>query len=176
MHTPRLLGAAASVVVAAVLMLDRSASPSPANARAGALPAPEANAPAVADGHYVLVVEGDRDGLDVSFARTKQAPWAGAPKGLVSSWRLDVLAADGSALAEVPLDVRRFATDAASQGKPASVRGCVVVESRIGMLVSVPRFAGAARYRFTRSDERGVVTNLGEVPASRVRELAEELR
>lgn len=169
-----LLGAAAITVVAALALQarsDRAASAPPAADAAAATPTTSAPA-----GHYVLVVEGDRDGLDVTFARTKQAPWAGAPKGLVSSWRLDVLAADGSALAEVPLDVRRFATDAASQGKPASVRGCVVVESRVGMLVSVPRFAGAARYRFTRSDERGVVTNLGEVPASRVRELAEDLR
>jgi hypothetical protein len=124
----------------------------------------------------VLVVEGDRDGLDVTFARTKQAPWAGAPKGLVSSWRLAVLAADGSTLADVPLDVRRFATDAASQGKPVTVRGCVVVDSRIGMLVSVPRFANAARYRFTRTSERGVELNLGEVLASQVRELAGDLR
>ncbi|MGC6486114.1 MAG: hypothetical protein ACON4Z_00575 [Planctomycetota bacterium] len=169
-----LLGAAAITVVAALALRargDRTAAAAP-DAAAATVPTP----PAAAAGHYVLVVEGDRDGLDVTFARAKRTPWAGAPKGLASSWRLAVLAADGSALADVPLDVRRFATDAASKGAPVTVRGCVVVDSRIGMLVSVPRFAGAARYRFTRSDERGVVTNLGEVPASRVRELAEELR
>jgi hypothetical protein len=167
-----LLGAAAIMVVAALALQarsDRTASAAPDAAAAATTPA----APA---GHYVLVVEGDRDGLDVTFARTKQAPWAGAPKGLVSSWRLAVLAADGSTLADVPLDVRRFATDAASQGKPVTVRGCVVVDSRIGMLVSVPRFANAARYRFTRTSERGVETNLGEVLASQVRELAGDLR
>ncbi len=167
-----LLGAAAIMVVAALALQarsDRTASAAPDAAAAAATPA----APA---GHYVLVVEGDRDGLGVTFARTKQAPWAGAPKGLVSSWRLAVLAADGSTLADVPLDVRRFATDAASQGKPVTVRGCVVVDSRIGMLVSVPRFANAARYRFTRTSERGVETNLGEVLASQVRELAGDLR
>ena len=176
MHTPRLLGAAASVVVAAVLMLDRSASPSPAAARAAAPAAPEATAPPVADGHYVLVVEGDRDGLDVTFASRKQDPWAGAPKGLSDAWRLEVLDAGGAQLAEVPLDVRPFATDAASQGKPAVVRGCIVVDSKIGMLVNAPRYQGAASYRFSRTDARGVVTQLGTVAAAKVRELAGDLR
>ena len=79
-------------------------------------------------------------------------------------------------LAEVPLDVRPFATDAASQGKPAVVRGCIVVDTKIGMLVNAPRHQGAASYRFSRTDARGVVTQLGVVAAAKVRELAGDLR
>jgi len=171
MKAPRfLVGAAALTVVGALSWSVRQDdAPRPAAAEGDA-------ATPTAAGHYVLVVEGDRDALDVTFARAKRAPWAGAPKGLDSAWRLVVEAADGAALADVPLDVRRFATDAASKGAPAVVRGCVVVESRIGMLVNVPRFAEAARYRFTRRDERGAPTVLGVVAATRVRELAEDPR
>ena len=106
----------------------------------------------------------------------QDAPWAGAPKGFSSSWRLEVLDAAGAALAAVPLDVRPFATHAGAKGKPAVVRGCVVVDSKIGMLVNAPRYAQAARYRFSRTDAAGVVTPLGEVPASEVRELSGDAR
>ncbi|MEC9047690.1 MAG: hypothetical protein VYA51_06730 [Planctomycetota bacterium] len=169
MHAPRLLGAAAAAVVAVLLAERHRAAPLSAPRAAG-------DRPARADGHYVLVVEGDRDGLDVTFASKKDAPWAGAPKGFSSAWRLEVLDAAGAALAAVPLDVRPFATHAGAKGKPAVVRGCVVVDSKIGMLVSAPRYAQAARYRFSRADAAGVVTPLGEVPASEVRELAGDAR
>ena len=90
------------------------------------------------DGHYVLVVEGDRDGLDVTFASKKDAPWAGAPKGFSSAWRLEVLDAAGAALAAVPLDVRPFATHAGAKGKPAVVRGCVVVDMQTAQEFAQP--------------------------------------
>lgn len=175
MNLSRILLGAAAVAVVAALSSDVMRARGQRPAADGATSALEAAA-SPQSGHYVLVVEGDRDALDVTFARTKHTPWAGAPKGLESSWRLAVLAADGGALADVPLDVRRFATDVASKGKPPAVRGCVVVESKIGMLVTVPRFAGAARYRFSRTDARGVVTMIGDVPATQVRELAEDIR
>ena len=182
MHISHLLGAAALAVVTVMLLGDQHAAPQSAaetlpaaTSEAPSAPAamPSAPpAPAVANGHYVLVVEGDRNGLDVTFARRKDAPWAGIPKGFDSNWRLSVIDGRGAELADVPLDVRPFATDAASLGKPATVRGCIVVDSKIGMLVNVPRYAEAASYRFTRTDARGVTTPLGTVAATKVREFS----
>ena len=169
MHTPRIVGAAAAAVVALLLAEQQHAAPA-------ATPRAAARTPASADGHYVLVVEGDRDGLDVTFASRKDAAWAGAPKGFTSSWRLLVVDDAGAELAEVPLDVRPFATGVNSKGKPAVVHGCVVVDSKIGMLVNAPRYAQAASYRFSRTDAAGVVTQLGEVTANQVRDLSGEPR
>jgi hypothetical protein len=163
MNTTHLLGAAALAVVAAISISQRPA---------GADLAAAAATPPTADGHYVLVVEGDRDALDVTFASRKPAPWAGPKKGLQTGWQLTVLDANGAELAEVPLDVRPFATDAASKGQPDRVEGCVVVSAKIGMLVSAPRYAAAAAYRFSRTDAPGAVTVLGEVSGARVRQLS----
>ncbi|MCK5942385.1 MAG: hypothetical protein KAI24_10480 [Planctomycetes bacterium] len=174
MQTSHLFGAAALVVVAAVLVGERHAAGDPATPAAAPVvaPSPAPVGPPEADGHFVLVVEGDRNGLDVTFASRKAAPWAGVPKGFTSNWQLTVLDAADRQLAQVPLDVRPFATDAGSLGKPARVRGCIVVDSKIGMLVNVPRFAEAHAYRFSRTEPRGDVTLLGTVTGDRVRELA----
>ena len=128
--------------------------------------------PPVADGHYVLVVEGDRTALAITAASAKVDPWAGVPKGFTSQWRLSIVDARGDTLAEVPLDVSQFATDAAAAGRGVRVAGCIVTSPHIGILVNVPAFANAAGYTFTRpgaADERIV---LGTTTGDRVRELA----
>ena len=111
MHMSILTGAAATAVVFAVL-IDPSSNTS---TRAGTDATPPTQstpvAPTRADGHYVLVVEGDRLGLDITFASRKQAPWAGIPTGFSSTWHLTVLDATGTTLTTIPLDVRPFATD-----------------------------------------------------------------
>jgi|GEM_PF-5825287 len=173
MQLSLLTGAAATAVVAAILLDQPEAT---AATVAAQTTQGSTTAGPQADGHYVLVVEGDRLGLDVSFASRKQAPWAGRPKGFESSWRLTVLDVAGTPLADIPLDVRPFATDPASHGKPAVVRGCVVIDSKIGMLVNVPRFTQASSYRFSREDARGVITLLGDVPAAKVRDLSGDQR
>ena len=175
MQTSHLLGAAALAVVALTLFGDRHRSAPKTKAASPArtvLPA----VPAVADGHYVLVVEGDRNGLTVTFASKKPAPWGGRPKGFDSNWRLSVRDAQDVELVDIPLDVRPFATGAASLGKPVVVQGCIVVDSRIGMLVNVPRYAEAESYRFTRTDADGTETVLGTVAAAKVRDLAGDVR
>lgn len=134
------------------------------------------SAPPVANGHYVLVVEGDRNSLAVTFASKKSSPWAGAPKAFQSNWRVSVLDVQGQELANVPLDVRPFATDARSVGKPLHVNGCVVVDSKIGMLVNVPAFANAASYTFSRQDAAGIKVALGTTTGFKVRDLAGEGR
>ena len=100
------------------------------------------------------------------------SPWAGAPKGFDSNWHVTILDALGNKLASVPLDVRPFATGANSVGKPGQVRGCVVVDSKIGMLVNVPAYAAAASYVFARTEVDGVVTTLGTTSGDVIRELA----
>ena len=120
----------------------------------------------------MLVVEGDRSALAITHVRFKEAPWAGVPQGSTSDWTLTVHDATGTELATVPLDVTPFAVDPARQGTPVQVEGCIVRDSRIGMLVNVPAFASAASYTFARGrGEQRVV--LGQVDGADVRTLAE---
>jgi len=129
--------------------------------------------PPIAQGHYVLVVEGDRTALSITHANLKADPWAGVPKGFASAWKVTVRDARGETLAEVPLDVSAFATSAAEQGQPVQVEGCIVRDSRIGILANVPAFAAAASYTFTRDGQNGVEQIvLGQVGGDRVRQLA----
>ncbi|MCB9879071.1 MAG: hypothetical protein H6835_15860 [Planctomycetes bacterium] len=137
---------------------------------------PAMPAPPQADGHYVLVVEGDRTALAVTTAVAKSSPWAGAPKGLTSTWRLTIRDAAAALLADVPLDVSPFDTDAAALGRPVQVTGDEVRDARIGMLVNAPRFAAAASYTFSRPVEDGSRAVIGQVSGAAVRELAGETR
>jgi hypothetical protein len=126
----------------------------------------------VANGHFVLVVEGDRNGLAVSFARKKAARWAGVPKGFDSNWRVSIQDNNGAELADVPLDVRPFATDARSLGRGPRVNGCYVVDSKIGLLLNVPAYAAAQTYEFTRTEVDGTKVALGTMSGNAVRELS----
>ncbi|MCA8964555.1 MAG: hypothetical protein KDC48_06705, partial [Planctomycetes bacterium] len=114
-----------------------------------------------------LVVDGDRNGLAITFASHKVDPWGGVAKGLKSDWRLVIRDARGELLAEVPLDVSQFATNAADVGRARRVEGCIVIDSHIAMLVNAPTFAAAASYEFYRGDVR-----IGRTSGDDVRRLA----
>jgi hypothetical protein len=86
---------------------------------------------------------------------------------MTSDWRLEIRAADQSLLASVPLDVTPFATEPQAQHRPLRVEGCIVIDSRIAMLVNVPHFAAAASYAFFRGD-----VLLGTSSAEQVAKLA----
>lgn len=168
-----LVGAAAILMVGGLSLLPRGSAPATASAASPTtvVATPPASPPPLPNGHFVLVVEGDRDALAITFARHKQDPWAGVPKGLRSAWTLTVRDAQDVVLAEVPLDVSPFATDVPTQ-TPVQVTGCVVRSPRIGMLVNVPAFAQAAAYAFTRRDGDGQPRSLGVVDGEAVRTLA----
>lgn len=104
-------------------------------------------------GHLVLVVEGDVHGLGITAVVPKPDPFGGVPKGLTSDWQLDVLAADGAVLGSYPVDLSQFDLDPTRVGKPPAVEGCIVRASRVGMLLNIPDFPGAAELRFTRKGE-----------------------
>jgi hypothetical protein len=133
-------------------------------------PAAPVGQPPVADGHYALVVQGDRDQLAITHAVGKDDPWAGVPKGLQSNWRLRIHHRDGSLLAEVPLDLSAFDLAPERKGGPIEVEGCIVRDPRIAMLVNVPRY-DAASYTFVRRERNGEV-QLGFVTGDQVRDLA----
>ncbi len=162
MQLSHALGAGAALAVLGWFFA--SATPAPA------APPPQEPEPPVAAGHYVLVVEGDRNALTITCAAAKAAPWAGVPKGFTSDWRLAIQTARGEVLADVPLDMAPFATGANDRG--VRVEGCIVRDSRIGMLVSVPAFAAAASYTFTRPGAPGERLVLGALTGERVRTLA----
>lgn len=169
-----LVGAAAILMVGGLSLLPRGTSPAAATTAPVLAAPPAATAPAAAlppNGHFVLVVEGDRDALAITHANRKPDPWAGVPKGLRSAWTLTVRDGQDAVLAEVPLDVTPFATDVPPQA-PVQVTGCVVRSPRIGMLVSVPAFAQAASYSFARRDGDGQLRSLGVVDGEAVRTLA----
>src|SRR5262245_21296540 len=160
MHIHHALGAAVALVALGWFFAPATTPP----------PAPQQPAPPVAGGHYVLVVEGDRNTLAITTAIGKQAPWAGVPKGFTSDWHLLIAGARGELLADVPLDVTPFATGANDRG--VHVQGCIVRDAKIGMLVNVPAFAAAASYTFTRPGGTGERAVIGTVSGDRVRELA----
>jgi hypothetical protein len=122
----------------------------------------------------VLVVEGHREQLAITAASAKADPWAGVPKGFDSPWRLRIEDAGGGVLADVPLDVRPFDVGPGALLRKTRVEGCIVTSPSIGMLVSAPAFASAARYRFTRPGDAGEAGEraLGVVDAATVRALA----
>lgn len=163
MHVSHALGAGAALAVFGWFLAASPAAPS-------APTSPRQQEPLPAAGHYVLVVEGDRDALAITGAVAKQAPWAGVPKGFTSDWRLLIHSARGELLADVPLDVSAFAVGANDAG--VRVEGCVVRDSRIGMLVNVPAFAAAASYTFTRPGGQGQHLVLGAMNGDTVRTLA----
>ncbi|MBL8750892.1 MAG: hypothetical protein JNK78_17155 [Planctomycetes bacterium] len=175
MHTTNLLTAVAALAALGWLCAPQASDA--ANAPPAALPgAPTqptqpTQPPPVARGHLTLVVEGDRDQLTIRRAVAKEDPWAGVPKGLTSAWTLTIRAQDGSTLAEIPLDLVHFDTAADRKGAAVRVEGCVVRDSRIAMLVNVPRFAEAATYQFSRRDGVEDVP-VGFTTGARVNELA----
>lgn len=164
MHLTHLLGG--GLLVAAIGWIV-----TPGDGSAPHLPPAPPVAPPVADGHYALVVTGDRDQLTISHAVAKVDPWAGVPKGLRSDWLLRIEGRDGALLAAVPLDLSAFDLAPQRKGGPIEVEGCIVRDPRVAMLVNVPRFAAAANYAFVRRD-RNFDVPLGAVPGERVRDLA----
>ncbi|MEO6596440.1 MAG: hypothetical protein ABIP94_16945 [Planctomycetota bacterium] len=168
MQLTHLMGAGVALAALGWLLSAHEAVNPPVAPVAPLAPPP---APPVPNGHYVLVVEGDRDQLNITHASAKPAPWAGVPVGFTSDWTLTIRDARGELLAEVPLDVTSFATSALEKGQPLQVQGCIVRDSHIAMLVNVPRFDEAASYTFVRSTGRADQTALGTTPGDRVREL-----
>jgi hypothetical protein len=162
MHHHNLLGAAFAIAIAGLCMNLRTGDAT------GVVPPPT---PPRAEGHFVLVVEGDRDALTITHASHKQDPWAGIPKGFVSTWTLSIHDAAGELLADVPLDVSPFALRPDEKGT-LTVVGCMVRDAKVGMLVNVPAFATAASYRFTRPGDQGGRRELGTVAGDQVRTLA----
>lgn len=166
MHPSHLVWAGAMVVVASLWLGPRS----PSHHAAAVEPLP--TEPPAAVGHYVLVVEGDRNVLDITHASHKTDPFGGVPKGLESTWQLTVRDAAGTTLSAIPLDVTPFATDPLAARRGVVVEGCIVRDPRIGMLVSVPAHPTAASYTFTRAAGEGREAVLGVIEATKVQTLA----
>jgi hypothetical protein len=163
MHSSHVVGAVIAIAVGGWLV---SAVREPV-----AVTATPVAAPPIANGHYVLVVEGDRDALVITRAVAKADPWAGAPKGLLSRWRLTIHDGNGELLADVPLDLSKFELAPEARGT-TRVEGCLVKSGNIGMLVNVPAFASAATYTITRPGDAGGAVVVGTATGANVRDLA----
>jgi len=158
MHLATLLGCGAVLAVAIASHAALRHTPTP--------PA-EPPAPAAAVGHYALVVEGDATRLAITHAVVKASPWAGVPTGLTSLFQLSIRDAAGAELASVPIDLSRFDTDPTHVGRPLVVEGCEVRDTRIALLVNVPRYTEAAEYRIVNGERL-----LGTAPAATVKTMA----
>ena len=163
-----LLGAGAAIAAAALLLDLAPATAGTAQPSAPAIAPANATARVAAAGHDVLVVQGDRDRVVVTHVVKKTDPWAGNPKAMASDWRLEIRAADGALLDTVLLDLTPFATRVEDKGRARRVEGCVVIDSRIAMLVNAPRHHDAAVYEFFRGTD-----SLGRYDAVEILRLAE---
>lgn len=134
---------------------------------AGASATETPSGPAAAKGHYVFVVEGDRDHLTITHANQKQDPWAGVPTGFTSDWSLSIRDGLGQELANVPLDLSKFDLSPQAQGQARRSEGCIVIDARVAMLANVPCYEDAFRYTFLHGK-----TEHGSVDAATVRQLA----
>lgn len=130
--------------------------------------------PPAPQGHFVLVVEGHREALTITAASRKADAWSGPREGLASKWRLRIDDAQGARLADVPLDVAPFDVAEGALLRPVRVEGCIVTSPAIGMLVTAPAFAAAARYTFVRpgSGAEAAEVVIGAVDGAAVRTLA----
>ncbi|MCR9244901.1 MAG: hypothetical protein NXI31_07705 [bacterium] len=172
MHISYLIGATAVCAVLTAFWLTAGEAPNqPANAGIAtattAKPAVSPPPQLPGSGHYVLVIEGDRDALTVTHSSRKPARWAGVQKGLVSQWSLSIRDAANNELESIPLDLSHFDLRPERKGGALKVQGCVVRDTKVGILASVPCLENAARYMFLRGKEV-----VGSVAATRVFELA----
>lgn len=173
MHISYLIGATAVCAVLTAFWLTGGEAPNqPADAGiATGAPAKPVTAPPPpqlpGSGHYVLVIEGDRDALTVTHSSRKTARWAGVQKGLVSQWSLSIRDAANNELESIPLDLSHFDLRPERKGGALKVQGCVVRDTKVGILASAPCLKNAARYVFLRGKEV-----VGTVAATRVFELA----
>ncbi len=109
--------------------------------------------PPPASGHFVLVIEGDRDQLAITHASHKESPWAGVPKGFSSTWALSIRDGAGTELERVPLDMSQFDLRPENKGKGVQVNGCIVRDARVAMIASAPCHAAASTYVFLRGKD-----------------------
>jgi hypothetical protein len=93
-------------------------------------------------GHLILQVEGDAGALQVTRITPKPDPCG--PARLHSEYAVVVRDAAGTELGRVPMDLSAFDLDPARIGQPLRVEGCVVKDTRVATLVSIPRWPTAA--------------------------------
>lgn len=104
--------------------------------------------PAAADpGTWILQIEGDADSLAVSGASHRAFAYR-APRSASSDYRVTLVDRAGRTVATAPLDLSAFCLDPTHRGRPAHVRGDVVLEHAVVITVKVPARADAASLRF----------------------------
>jgi len=111
-----------------------------------------APAPAVEpQGHLILQVEGDASALRVTRITPKPDPCG--PSRTTSAHQVVVRDAAGRELGRMPLDLSAFDLEPARVGGALRVEGCVVRDPHVAMLVSVPRWEGAASIELVRDGQ-----------------------
>ncbi|GDY02290.1 hypothetical protein LBMAG49_16190 [Planctomycetota bacterium] len=143
MHLAAALGTSLILAALCATLTDRAVAPGVA---AATLPAQGSEA---ANGHLILIVQGNVQQLTITHAVAKADPFAGAPKGLQSRFAVRLLGDKDQELLSVPIDLSRFDTDKSHIGKPKRVQECEIWSSAIALSVNVPRIEAVRRYEFT---------------------------
>lgn len=86
---------------------------------------------------WILQIEGDAAALEVTGASRKPFAWR-APRGLVSTYRVTLIGADGATLGSAPLDLSDFCLKPAHRGTPAHVHGDRIVAHEVCLTAKVP--------------------------------------
>ncbi len=106
-------------------------------------------APPEPQGHLILQVEGDARALAVVRITPKPDPCGRAV--FQSEFQAVVRDVAGAELGSVPIDMRGFDMDPAHVGNGIRVEGCALTDTRVAMLVSVPRWPNAGSIEIRRN-------------------------
>ena len=112
---------------------------------AAALAASPQDPPARDPGTWILMIEGDANGLAVTRAAAK--PFAYREPRIESEWRVVLLDKNGKEIAAPPLDFSPFCMEHAHVGQGPHVTGDYSREHRVVFTVKVPARADVAQIR-----------------------------
>lgn len=103
-------------------------------------------------GHLILQIEGDANGLRVTWITPKQSAYN--PSTRTSPYRIELLDADGMVAGVYPLDLSQFDMNPARVGKPLRVQGCEIRDTRVATIANVAFLAGATAARIMRGNRQ----------------------
>ena len=140
---------------------------------AAALAASPQDPPARDPGTWILMIEGDANGLAVTRAAAKPFAYR-EQRAVASEWRIVMLDKSGKEIAVVPLDFSPFCMEHAHVGRGPHVTGDYSREHRVVFTVKVPARADIATIRIEHAESGKAREVLGRIDRDAVIDLVKK--